>query len=190
MPTHYLFESARLGFRLWQPRDLDTLAAINAAPIAMEFFPYCYTRAQTADFIDRMMTQWNDCGFTYFAIDELNRNECIGFIGLCEQDYPSPFTPCVDIGWRLTPSVWNRGLASEGAKRCLEWAFNERRLHQVVAVTPQINLRSQAVMKKIGMRYQFNFQHPALLDNERLRDCVMYQADNPGHSNNDDTFSP
>jgi len=49
-------------------------------------------------------------------------------IGLAFQEYKTKFTPAIDIGWRLKRSAWGKGYATEGAKRCLEYAFNELKI--------------------------------------------------------------
>jgi RimJ/RimL family protein N-acetyltransferase len=65
--------------------------------------------------------------------------------------FEAHFTPCVEIGWRLAAAHWNRGLATEGARRCLRYAFQELALPEVVAFTVPANLRSRRVMEKLGM---------------------------------------
>ena len=171
----YLFTSTRLGFRNWLATDFDAMAAINADPKVMEFFPAVATKEETTSFIHRMQRQLADKGFCYFAVDTLENSEFIGFIGLLEQTFEAPFTPCIDIGWRLSSNAWNKGFATEGAARCLEFAFQDLNLQKVVAVAPKINIRSEQVMKKIGMKKIGEFEHPLLRNCERLRDCVLYE---------------
>lgn len=174
---NYLFQSKRLGFRTWNLGDIDKLSQINADPSVMEYFPNVLDRDQTLSFIERMNAQFVKNGFCYFAVDHLERNELIGFIGLSEQTYVATFTPCVDIGWRIAASMWGQGLASEGAKRCLEYAQNQLKLSSIYAVSPKINIRSENVMIKIGMTKQYEFEHPLLENVTSLRTCVLYKID-------------
>lgn len=176
-PKH-LFQSERLGFRNWIADDIEKMSVINADPSVMEFFPATATSEQTAAFITKMQQHFADKGFCYFAVDELETGTFIGFIGLMEQTYEAPFTPCVDIGWRLATSAWNKGFATEGARRCLEYAFDITKLKTVVATAPLINIRSISVMKKTGMKWKLEFNHPRLIDFERLRNCVCYEISN------------
>lgn len=141
----------------------------------MEFFPVIPTKEQTAEFIERMNTQFLNNGFCYFAVDKLEDNEFIGFIGLCRQTYPAAFTPCIDIGWRIRRSEWNKGYATEGAKRCLEYA-RELKLKEIYSVAPKVNVRSEHIMQKAGMQKMYEFEHPLLMDDERLKNCVLYKA--------------
>ncbi len=176
MANNYVFHSARLGFRNWQAADIPLMAAINADPDVMEFFPSVNTYEQTAAFVARMQTLFAAKGYCYFAVDRLDTGEFIGFIGLADPTYEAHFTPCTDIGWRLAKTHWHHGFATEGAQRCLQYAFTTLHLSEIFAIAPKINLPSIHVMKKIGMQQQDNFMHPLLAHDERLRECVLFRV--------------
>ena len=178
MSTSYLFESERLGFRNWKESDLSEMAKVNADPEVMKFFPKTQTKDETLAFIMRMQNQFTDNGYCYFAVELLSDATFIGFIGLAYQTYEADFTPCTDIGWRLDKKHWGKGYATEGAKRCLEYAFNELELVSIVAVASKTNIASESVMTKIGMTKVREFEHSLLLDDARLRDCVLYEIKN------------
>ncbi len=149
------------------------MAAMNANPEVMRYFPSLVSQEDTWLFIERMQAQLIQAGFCYYAVDLLDTQEFIGFIGLSIPKFESDFTPCVDIGWRLAPVCWNQGLASEGAARCLEHA-KDLGIAQVLAIAPQVNLPSIQVMRKIGMQHIKNFEHPLLKDYPSLQNCVLY----------------
>jgi RimJ/RimL family protein N-acetyltransferase len=151
------------------------LSEINADVRVMEFFPSTQSEAQTIEFIERMQKQFAEKRFCYFAVDKLENGEFIGFIGLSETTFESDFTPCVDLGWRLKVSAWKNGFATEGAKRCLEYAFNELKFEKIIAICPKVNLPSENVMKKTGMQKVKEFIHPKLLNDDRLKECVLYE---------------
>ena len=174
MEHNYIFKSERLGFRNWKHTDIDEMFLINSDKDVMEFFPAFPTKEQTAEFIERMNNQFLDSKFCYFAVDKLENQEFIGFIGLSKQTYDAKFTPCVDIGWRIKSSEWNKGFATEGAKRCLDYAFNGLGIEKVYSVAPRINNKSERIMTKIGMKKLYEFNHSLLLDDERLKCCVLY----------------
>ena len=100
----------------------------------MEFFPKTLSQEESAGFIKRFQDHYTKHGYTYFAVELLSTGELIGFIGLAFQDYEAPFNPATDIGWRLKPSTWGQGYATEGAKKCLEMAFSTWGLKEVVSV--------------------------------------------------------
>lgn len=170
----YLFESERLGFRAWTTDDLKPLAALNADPEVMRFFPKTPDLEDTRDFIERMHRQYLDNGFCYYATEILDSQRFIGFIGLCSISFPAKFTPCVDIGWRLSQSAWGKGYATEGANACLDHGFNTIGLEKIFAVCPIANIPSENVMKKIGMTKHSLFKHPNLSEYPLLEECYAY----------------
>jgi RimJ/RimL family protein N-acetyltransferase len=175
----FLFTSERLGFRNWRPSDYDKMIGISSNPRVMEFFPALATPEQTRDFIQRMQNLFATKGFCYFAVDLLESREFIGFIGLNEISYATSFSPGIDIGWRLSPEFWGKGLATEGAERCIRFGFENLSLSRIVATAPQINEKSIRVMQKIGMQKLEDFKHPRLSGNSRLENCVCYEINLP-----------
>lgn len=181
MNKKYIFKSERLGFRNWLNSDLNKLLEINSDKEVMEFFPKLPSLQETEDLIKRMQKQLEEKGFCYFAVDILATEEFIGFIGLSEKNFESTFTPCIDIGWRLNKRFWNKGYATEGAKRCLEYSFNELKLEKVNAIAPAINIKSQHIMEKLGMKKVLTFNHPMLNQEDRLNPCVLFEIETNRH---------
>lgn len=171
----YLFKSQRLGFRTWTFEDVEKLNEINCDPKVMEHFPTIKTIIQTKDFITKMQKQFSEKGFCYFAIDKLEDGKFIGFIGISEQSIEPDMPSFIDIGWRLNSNEWNNGYATEGAKKCLDFAFNNLNILKINAIAPIVNVKSEHVMIKIGMSKVRNFIHPKLIENDRLKMCVLYE---------------
>ncbi len=171
----YLFTSARLGFRNWIPADIDKLHEINSDEKVMEFFPSMPTKEQTTAFVVRMQEQFSERGFCYFAVDKLETGTLIGFIGLSLQTFEAAFTPCTDIGWRISSREWNQGYATEGANRCLDYAFDVLKIDNIFAIAPKLNVKSAHIMTKIGMQKLDEFEHPLLMNAEHLKTCVLYK---------------
>lgn len=177
----YIFTTNRLGFRNWKEKDLQALIEINNDPEVMEFFPGKPSETDSLHFMKRMQALYHHKGFCYFAVEQLETHEFIGFIGLSEQDFEADFTPCIDIGWRLKKSEWHKGYATEGAKACLAFAFEQLNIDKVMAIAPLLNIRSESVMKKIGMQKVKTFQHPKLQEHPALRECVLYEIAKAAH---------
>lgn len=175
MSNPYIFKSQRLGFRGWVESDLAKMTEINLDQKVMEFFPRTQTEKETHDFIKKMNLQFNKNGYCYFAVELLIDHSFIGFIGLSEQTYEADFTPCIDIGWRLDKNHWGNGYATEGAKRCLKYGFRDLKLNMIYSIAPKINLKSELVMEKIGMKKVKEFDHSLLLENDQLKRCVLYE---------------
>ena len=175
---NYTIQTQRLGLRNWKKEDLEAMTAINQDSKVMQFFPNMPDRAATKAYIKRMQTQFAKSQYCYFAAEVLATKEFIGFIGIMYQDYEAAFTPCVDIGWRLKQTAWGKGYATEGAKACLEYAFNQLKIPKIYSVAPLINQPSIAVMKKIGMHQVSTFNHPALKQFPTLETCALYLIEN------------
>lgn len=171
----HIFKSDRLGFRNWEETDIEPFLKLNADEQVMQHFPKTLTKDQTISFIEKSKNQYKDKGYTYFAVDVLETNEFIGFIGLSYQTYEASFNPSVDIGWRLDKKHWGKGYATEGAKRCLVYASENLKLKIINSVCPVVNKASENVMKKIGMQKVTNFMHPALNEYPNLQECLLYQ---------------
>jgi RimJ/RimL family protein N-acetyltransferase len=76
----------------------------------------------------------------------------------------------------LARPAWGRGYATEGAKRCLLYGLNDLGLEQILAIAPEVNARSLHVMEKAGMTRVGSFIHPLLMNDERLKKCVVYRS--------------
>ena len=175
MKNRYFFHSARLSFRNWTEGDLHEFTKMNADPAVMEHFPKQLTEHETSEFIHRLQQHYDKHNYTYFATEVLHTREFIGFIGLAYQEYETDFTPATDIGWRLKKSAWDKGYATEGAKRCLEFAFDELGMDRIISVCTIGNRRSEPVMRKIGMQKKCLFNHPKLKDHPGYERCVCYE---------------
>jgi RimJ/RimL family protein N-acetyltransferase len=102
----------------------------------------------------------------------------IGLTGLIAMGEDLPPGPAVEIGWRLAYGAWGGGYASEAARAALDWGFQHIRPPEIIAITARSNLRSQAVMRRIGMvpDPSRDFDHPRLAENHPLRPHVTFVA--------------
>jgi RimJ/RimL family protein N-acetyltransferase len=170
----YILKSKRLGFRPWTQDDLPLLRRLNQDPKIMEHFPGALEEEVVQIFFKRLQDSFTTNGYCYFVVDLLETGEAIGMIGLMNQDYDSEFTPSIDIGWRIVPEHWRKGLASEGAKAMLEQAHELCKAEDIYAFATLANTGSIKVMERIGMCFAGSFDHPKLLDYPDLKTCVAY----------------
>ncbi|HEX4911899.1 MAG TPA: GNAT family N-acetyltransferase [Permianibacter sp.] len=170
-------QTRRLRLRQWQLGDADPFAAMVADPEVMRYFPATLTRPQSDALLAKLHQRIDATGYGFWATERRDTGEFIGFVGLNVPDHPLPFAPCVEIGWRLVRSAWGQGLASEAARAALRFGFDTLKLGEVVSFTSQHNLRSQAVMQRIGMRRDpgGDFLHPKLASDHWLAPHVLYR---------------
>lgn len=170
-------ESARLRLRPWRDTDLPECAAMCADPQVMRYFPACLSRLDSAALIGRLRGHFAEHGFGFWALERKDTGAFIGFTGLMNVSFAAPFSPAVEIGWRLAPEHWGLGYASEAAWTVLRCGFDRLALDQVVSLTSELNQASQKVMQAIGMQRDLDgdFEHPTLPEGHRLRPHVLYR---------------
>jgi RimJ/RimL family protein N-acetyltransferase len=140
----------RLTLRPWRESDIQPWAAMNADPPVREYLGDLLTRAQSAASAAHFQAQLDERGFGFWAVEVHSTGEFIGFTGLDEVDTGMPFAG-IEIGWRLARSAWGHGYATEAALASLAFGFETLALPEILSVTTATNLRSQAVMRRIGM---------------------------------------
>jgi RimJ/RimL family protein N-acetyltransferase len=121
--------------------------------------------------------RFDEQGFGLWALERLSDGAFLGFTGLNPLRPGTPGGSGMEVGWRLTPSAWGAGYASEAARAALRVAFVEVRLAQVWSLTSVTNVASQAVMRRIGMREHARFENPAIDVGHRLRPHVIFRMD-------------
>jgi len=166
----------RLVLRQWRDADRRPFAALNSDPLVMEHFPQVLKVDESDAMVGRCIGQIDRDGYGLWAVEVRASGEFIGFVGLAMPTFEAAFTPCTEIGWRLTRSAWGHGYATEAAKQVLATAFCDIGLDEVVSFTTIGNLRSQRVMQRIGMTHlrSEDFDHPRVADGP-LRRHVLYR---------------
>jgi len=160
---------------------LSHLADMNADPEVMLHFPSVMSTAQTEAYFTRIQAHWAKNGFGLFALQLKANDAFLGFTGLTHPNYQTPFTPCVEVGWRLQRAAWGKGFAFEAAHACLNWGFTALNLSEIVSFTSRVNLRSIALMRRLGMQSDplEDFRHPMLEKSHPLSWHVLYRLQNP-----------
>lgn len=172
-----MIKTERLILRPWQGEDLEPFIQLNQDPRVMEFFPKLRSSSESEMDVERISSHIEQYGWGLWAVSLIENSEFIGFIGLANVLFDAHFTPAVEIGWRLGFNHWRKGYATEGALASLKYAFEVLKLDEVVSFTTVRNIRSRAVMEKIGMKYdqKGDFNHPKVEYGHSLRKCVLYR---------------
>lgn len=156
---------------------------MNADPVVMQHFPSTLSQAESDSFADRIESRFEADGFGLFAVEVVVGEPFIGFVGLSRPSFESHFTPAVEIGWRLDRDLWGHGYATEAALRCVDYAFDDLDLDELVSFTVPANRRSRSVMERIGMTHDpaDDFDHPRLPKNPELQRHVLYRLGRNSH---------
>lgn len=175
----------RLVIRNWREEDRPLFHAINADEEVMRFFPMRRTRAEADALMDRVRDENERKGYGFAALELKPDGGCIGFAGLQDIGDIVPARPegATEIGWRLVPSRWGNGYASEAARALLRFGFADLGLDEVIAIAVWNNDRSTAVMRRLGMERVEggDFDHPRVPDSHpHLRRHVLYRVTRAG----------
>lgn len=166
----------RLLLRQWSDSDLLPFAEMSRDTEVMKFFPKPLEESDAFAMALRCKDLIASRGWGLWVAEERLTGEFLGFIGLHVPSDDLPFSPCVEIGWRLNRAHWGKGLATEGARAALDFGFESLGLDEIVSFTSMVNLRSQAVMERLGMmRDRETFLHPALPAIHPLAEHYLYR---------------
>lgn len=174
-----MIETERLILRPFHDGDREAFAAINADPRVGYWLGSVRTRAESDQTINGINARIVALGFDFWAAERKSDARLVGMIGLRKMDEPPG--PCVEMGWRLAHDAQGQGLATEGAAAALAWGFANLDVAEIIAFTAYNNLRSQAVMQRLGMTRDpaRDFLHPDLAEDHPLRPHVIFAARRP-----------
>lgn len=174
-----MIETERLRLRRWHDADLPAFAAINADPNVRRYFSSRLTREESDASVARFIRMYALDGYAFMATELRETSEFIGLIGIQRMSFlfPARSVPAVEIGWRLSEKSWGKGLATEGARACLDLAFEQFQLPEIVAFTIPANLPSRHVMEKLGMTHNpdDDFDDPRIPVGNPCQRHVLYR---------------
>jgi len=174
-------ETERLLLRAWRDADLDPYADIMVEPEVGKWLGGPFTRDQAYERVARFTANLAATGLGRLAIERKSDGRLIGHCGLAHTPDTPPVPVGVEIGWALAPDAWGAGYAIEAARAVVADGFARADLAEILAFTGATNLRSQAVMRRLGMERaaERDFDHPALAPDDPLRRHVVYTARRP-----------
>jgi ribosomal-protein-alanine N-acetyltransferase len=145
-------QTDRLILRSFREEDVDEMAQLFANPDFMRFSLGAFTdRKKTVDFIEKVMG-WDHASMpSQFAVMSRGEDAVIGYCGF----HHHPEVPGeVEIGYRLHPDYWNRGLITEAARAVRDHGFADLKLPRVISLIHPENIPSRRVAEKNGMKVE------------------------------------
>jgi [ribosomal protein S5]-alanine N-acetyltransferase len=145
-----ILETPRLTLRPFREDDVDLLAELFANPDFMRFSLGVFTkREQTVAFIEKVIG-WDRAGTpSQFAVVPRDENDLVGYCGFFH--HPEHGIEDIEIGYRVHPAYWNRGLITEGARAVRDHGFRDLKLQRVISLIHPENIPSRRVAEKNGM---------------------------------------
>ena len=130
-----------------------------------------------ANKMNSMVTEFFPAGVTIHLQSDCTTRTInfVGYTGFLIPAFESFFTPCVEIGWRYKKEVWGNGFATEAANACLKYGFEVLKFDKIVSFTSRLNINSEKLMRRVGMTYVTDFEHPNIEKENILCPHVLYQ---------------
>ncbi|MBO0868215.1 MAG: GNAT family N-acetyltransferase [Micromonosporaceae bacterium] len=158
-----ILRTERLVLRRCQPSDVDDLLALHNDPEVMRYIDGGEPTPRAE--IEQEQSFWGGDPILGRLAAHTPDGEFLGWFGLRtpDTDWIVGEQPGdAELGYRLRRAVWGRGLATEGARALVGYAFTELRVPRVIATTMAVNTASRRVMEKVGLRYlnTFHLQWP------------------------------
>jgi RimJ/RimL family protein N-acetyltransferase len=145
-----VIETERLTLRPWEEADRAPLAAMHADEEVMADYGGVLSRDESDAKFDRYVAAWRDHGFSRWSLST-REGAFVGYVGVMPIRPDHPAAPNVEVGWRLVRRAWGQGYASEAARASLADGFRRHGWDEVLSYTAPDNLRSQAVMARLGL---------------------------------------
>ena len=139
----------RLLLRTFRLDDLPLYAALNADPEVVRYLGGVpLTREHSDGIAEWAQEHYAEEGIGLLAVE---RREDGAFLGMCGLHHQQSFPDDVEVGWRLAREHWGHGYATEAATGWLDHGFGKLDLARVISITDPPNVRSLAVMRRLGM---------------------------------------
>jgi RimJ/RimL family protein N-acetyltransferase len=143
-------ETERLSLRPFEEGDLDAYARMTADAETMRYLGdgRPLTRPEAWRQMALFLGHWVLRGYGLWAAEEKATGELVGRIGL----YNPEGWPGLEVGWLVARPHWGHGLAPEGGRAALDYAFGQLGADHVISIIATPNLSSIRVAEKLGMR--------------------------------------
>ncbi|MGK2909072.1 MAG: GNAT family N-acetyltransferase [Sphingobium sp.] len=179
--SNFAIETPRLILRNWRTSDAAPFQQICSDPAVMEHLGPPMTLAEAQSMVLRVQALQAEVGYCFWAMENRADSALMGFCGVKPGAGGTPIEGLLEIGWRLARTYWGKGLAHEAASATVDWVWANQPADAIWAITTPTNLRSQALMQRLGMVRQdeLDFEHQGLPEGDALRPHVTYRLDRP-----------
>jgi ribosomal-protein-alanine N-acetyltransferase len=123
-------------------KDINVMKYISGRVVSLD---------ETLEHMEMVKKNWINLGYSSWCFFDRGTNEFVGSGGVQHIAFHSE-NP-VEIGWRLKPTKWRQGYATEAARCMMQFVFQSTNLDCLVALCHQENRKSENVMRRLGMIY-------------------------------------
>jgi RimJ/RimL family protein N-acetyltransferase len=160
----------RLVLRTFRRDDLSAYAALNADPkVYVQLGGEPLSREHSDEIAAWAQQCYEAERLGLLAVERRSDGEFLGMCGLHHQEsHPDE----VEIAWRFASQHWGHGYATEAARGWLRYGFTVLGLPRVISMTDHDNVRSIAVMQRLGMTF---VEATTIVDDGQTFDAVLYE---------------
>ncbi len=167
-----MIETKRLNLRPFKEEDKNSFVNMMIDKKVTHFLPKEYDPQSAED----IWYKEDEKDILTLAITLKNHDKFLGYVSLRWSPEDSSVSEYPEIGWFLSPSSSGKGYATEAAQALLDYVAQKSKHKEVIAFTSHKNLPSINVMKKLGMTFIGEVEHPSLKDkNHPLYPCIFYK---------------
>lgn len=160
--------------RVWTEDDFPSYVLLHSDPRIVHWLGGQMNPEQMRAAFERMSNGLNDRGWGVWAITD-EAGDIIGAAGLQPIREGLPVSG-IEAAWRLDSRHVGKGYVTNPMRAVMPWAFQRLPVDEILTLTAAANVRSQAVMRRVGFRPDpaCDFDHPQLPPDHPLRRHVVY----------------
>ncbi len=144
-----IFETERLFVRPLKIADKKELSAILQDPCVMYAYEHPFCDEEVLQWLHKQLASYKTYGFGLWAVIEKQTNAFVGQCGITMQQCHNTLVP--EIGYLFKKKYWHKGYATEAARGCKKYAFEQLGFSKVYSIIRENNFPSQAVAKRNHM---------------------------------------
>lgn len=148
---NYIIETDQLALRELTRNDFQPWHHILSDQQTMQYYPRAFDMDKTKSWIDWNLDNYSRYGFGLWAIILKETNQFIGDCGITMQNIHGDGNLFPEIGFHIDKRFWRKGYASQAAKACLRYAFENMDFDEIFCYQKWTNIPSRKVAEKIGM---------------------------------------
>jgi len=174
-----IIETSRLLLREFTLEDIADVYAFGSNEVVNRYTgdPLMESPAQARKVIsDTWLVDYKTYGYGRWALIYKPEKKLIGFVGL---KYLSDIQE-TDIGYRLLPDYWGKGIATEAAKEVLAYGQQTLGIKRIIGIAFPENIASCRVLEKIGLKWYKTADYPG--ENKTLHWYQTTEVEGPEQS--------
>ena len=151
--AEWVADTPRLILREWDDEDEQRFYEVMNREEVMRHLGGVQLPEEWGAAYQRVRGFSRDFGHTFWIVEDRASGDILGFCGIKRVNSPGAgaLTNTHEIGWRLRPEAWGKGIAKEAAIAALDLAFGRFEAPRVIALTVPDNKASWGLMERLGM---------------------------------------